>query len=138
MAEKEMGGAVADSAYGESKIVIDDGAMWRRRALELEKELKAVRLAFSANRRDTIRSCARVIGEQANLHHASAQEFRSADDRAHRISEAIGMLRAIRHLNEFMDDIAGPTQVSEERPAPASSSSPSVPNAPVPDTQGKE
>lgn len=30
------------------------------------------------------------------------------------------------------------TQVSEERASPASSSTPSVPNAPVPDTQGKD
>lgn len=46
--------------------------------------------------------------------------------------EAIRRLRILRAYRRAA------TQASEERPAPASSSTPSVPNAPVPDTQGKD
>lgn len=40
------------------------------------------------------------------------------------------------HIDEARHDRA--TALSEESPTPASSSTPSVPNAPVPDTQGKD
>lgn len=108
--------------------------------------------------------CAQIV-EAARPHMrvaflpSDAQNYACGEPNAHLITAAPDMYNALLGAEEWLRgwasaepyidtiraalDKANPlrreaTQASEERPAPASSSTPSVPNAPVPDTQGKD